>query len=389
MHWLVNSYGYPNPFGSSKAILAWRILLTFAENHSLSQLKIAWQNGTYDKMMSASGIGSWKASFEEFGLLYVETRTDLINITPNGKRFIEAGKANDEQGLFEYGIASLLRYPLKGPPSPPRPSRGVEHKNSDILPYWLLYAMMLELDGRLYRKEIDNIISRIFSLSEVEEAVTLIRKLRAGELDYSITMNERELASHGKFYNTMNQIVVHASMNYLVWNQDVTPYPHTNENTKVYTFVADKKDYIIQQMGGLAGGFECEEKPSFLARVPEAPAISSELDYFAYLGMNQITTGNVVKDPLVKLFNGTNYSLLVSDVNYKYVGPLEISGTISQLCRLSIGQDLVLSHDTEKWLYKVDKKIRKADGTISIILRTGKPILNKNIIKSLFDNDDN
>lgn len=252
MHWEVNSYGYPNPFGGDKAVLAWRILLTFAENDSMTELKTAWESGAYGKKISSSGIGSWKASFEEFGLLFVESRTDLINITPNGAKFIQAGKIDDEQSLFQSGVSSLLRYPLKGPPSPPRPSRGVEHKKSDILPYWLLYAMMLELDGKLYRSEIDNIISRIFLLSEVDEAVRLIKKLRSGELDYSKTMKERELTSQGKFYNTMNQIVVHASMNYLIWNKETTLYPHTDENTIAYTFVSDKKDYIIQQMGGQA-----------------------------------------------------------------------------------------------------------------------------------------
>src|SRR5690242_20226226 len=119
-YWVVNSYGYPNPFGGKLAKDAWTMFLSFFDFTSFADLKNAWGQNEYGKNLSPSAVGSWKPTFEEFGLLYVRSHEDEIIITPGGHDFKSAGEEGNHDELAKIGTSLLLRYPLKGPPSPPR-----------------------------------------------------------------------------------------------------------------------------------------------------------------------------------------------------------------------------------------------------------------------------
>src|SRR5947207_993183 len=96
-YWRVNSYGYPNPFSSSQnARQAWETFLSFFDFSSYRKLKEFWESGDAGRLLDSHAVESWKATFEEFGLLYVLSRTNEIQITPAGIQFREAAEARDQ-----------------------------------------------------------------------------------------------------------------------------------------------------------------------------------------------------------------------------------------------------------------------------------------------------
>src|ERR1044071_3433886 len=130
--WRVNSYGYPNPFSSSqKAVQAWETFLSFFDFASYGKLKEFWESGAAGRLLDSHAVESWKATFEEFGLLYVLSRSDEIQITPAGLQFREAAEARNQDEFGWIGLSLLLRYPLHGPP---RARRG-RQRDANLLLY--------------------------------------------------------------------------------------------------------------------------------------------------------------------------------------------------------------------------------------------------------------
>src|SRR5436305_13370664 len=110
-YWLVNSYSYPSPFGSQHAVTAWRTLRSFTEFRSYDELKRAWSGGLDGRRIDPHTVESWKATFEEFGLLYVLTGSDRIVVTPAGEQIIAAGDAGNKTDFVWVGLNALRRYP--------------------------------------------------------------------------------------------------------------------------------------------------------------------------------------------------------------------------------------------------------------------------------------
>src|SRR5271170_1866447 len=134
--WRVNSYGYPNPFNpETKSQEAWATFRSFCDhdNASYSALKTFWGSGGEHRKLDSHAVESWKATFEEFGLLYVISRSNKVSITPAGKQFYEAAAREHEDDLVWIGLNLLLRYPLRGPPR--ARSKSAAHEESNLLLY--------------------------------------------------------------------------------------------------------------------------------------------------------------------------------------------------------------------------------------------------------------
>src|SRR5260370_8867458 len=120
-YWRVNSYGYPNPFiQESKSQEAWLTFKSFydRDNGAYTALKEFWEFHRPRKLDSHA-VESWKATFEEFGLLYVISRSNKITITPAGKQFYEAAVQEHEDDFVWIGLNLLLRYPFQVTPRGP------------------------------------------------------------------------------------------------------------------------------------------------------------------------------------------------------------------------------------------------------------------------------
>src|SRR5579885_3166965 len=174
-YWRVNSYGYPNPFVQErKAKEAWVTLKSFYERDygAYTSLKEFWESHRPRKLDSHA-VESWKATFEEFGLLYVISRSNKITITPAGKQFYEAAVQEHEEDFVWIGLNLLLRYPLQGPPRGRHKSPA--HGTSDLLPYRFLYSAMRDLGDYFWWTELERVFCRVFATSEAKPAVEAVR----------------------------------------------------------------------------------------------------------------------------------------------------------------------------------------------------------------------
>ncbi|MHC2993874.1 hypothetical protein OB13_20680, partial [Pontibacter sp. HJ8] len=337
-------------------------------------LKEHWTSKEASNIISPHGIESWKATFEEFGLLYVLSRTDEIIITDGGQKLKDAGENGKQLDFAKAGVSLLLRYPLTGPP---RRKRGKAQDESDILPYWFLYASMLELGGYLYRSEIDLILSRVFNIAQIPTTIELIRKLRSGEENLN-SIRETNTISTPAFYNTMNMIVVHASMNYLLWKKEDVIYSGVKDIK--YTFPKDMQALVTDSMGGVIGNPECEEDSSFLERMPSAPAFVDEKEYFKFLAAPLSLEPKFSESSTSTPFKFGEYLILKEGIHYTYIDGLTIKGTINTLCRVAVQQRVILNHNVS-YTYIVLGKRRSSDGQIIVDLRSARPITNKEALK--------
>lgn len=377
-YWRVNSYGYPNRFSSEpRAIQAWQVFESFYRFSSYHSLKAYWASQEAPRILHGHAVESWKATFEEFGLLYVLSGRDTITITPGGIQFINAAEAGRELEFGWIGLNLLLRYPLGG-----FRRRTVQ---SDLLLYWFFYAALRETRNYYWWSELEKVLCKIFLVKEASRAVDLINQLRSGT--NAITdIPSAGPSGRGDFYNVLNQVIVHAGMNYLLLNRSTSDsfYPHVSKEPCIQ-IIPKWVEMIDVALGGATKNDDCENQTTFISRMPSAPKFDkNELDYFAYLGaeVHEIKLPSTNSMPSSHIIDGGNVALLKQGIHYIMPDNLVIEGSIAQLCQLSKGQRLILSHDTQ-FSYIVENKIRIDPYRINIKLRRGRPITNSRLIVDL------
>lgn len=386
-YWRVNGYGYPNPFvGTRRALDAWEMLLSFFDETSYSKLKHYWEHHPTTRR-SAHAVESWKAAFEEFGLLYVLTGDDTIRVTPAGLQLREAGLSGDAEEYAWIGLTCLLRYPFAGP----RKVRGDVFDQSDLLPYWCLFALMRELDDHFWWSELTHVISRVFWVVEASTALNEIRSLRTGGLEMDNVPAPPALDTPA-FYNNLNQVVVHAGLNYQLLGNAKTLSPYGLEERRHW--ILPERTPLIDSGLGASDGPECETSARFIERMPRAPQFDGDEDaYFAYMGarvppVRSRRTPSLLEhaarygwdgdsEPQVPIptaaVDGVPVSILQVGVHYSWERGA-LYGPLSVLCVLSRGQRLILSHNPT-WSYIVTDKNRVDATLIRVDVRPGKPIV--------------
>ncbi len=379
--WRVNSYSYPNPFSSApKALQAWITLASFRQVSSYSELKAYWASGSGGRRLDAHTVESWKATFEEFGLLYVMSRSDNIVITPAGRQFFEAADKGNSDDLVWIGLNLLLRYPLAGPP---RRSRGERYDESDLLLYWFLYGAMRELSNELWWPELERVLCYVFTTAEARTAVQSVAQLRAGARELS-DFPEPPVA-RGAFYNSLNQVIVHAGMHHVLFEGSNSEAFYSTAGGERHHWIAhDRLRLIDLALGGSAQAVDCADSASYVARMPTAPDfIDHEESYFAYVGAAvkplaeaALTTVETVP------FEGGLVPLLRAGIHYQVSSSTTIEGPITALCRLSGGQRLILSHDHAR-SYIIDGKELVPGNKVRISVRRARPIVNAGPILDL------
>jgi len=372
-YWRVNSYGYPNPFsGEQRAKSAWQTLVSFHQFSSYSRLKEYWSSTDAPRTISPHAVESWKAAFEEFGLLYVLTGTDEIRITPAGCQFRDAADANRIREFAWIGLSLLLRYPLSGPRRPRNP----RHAGSDLLLYWFFYAAIRELQNYLWRTELDRVLCKVFQLGEAQDAITQILRLRAGDRAVHTAPLPAD-PSRGAFYNSINQVIVHASMNHLLIakSRDDSLYVDSGREQRMWV----RREWlplIDSAIGSDAVPRNCSDDSRFVARMPQAPDFSGdEQGYFEYLGarVDPIPAATAeTRIPFASLSGGA-VAVLSKGVHYALVEANKITGSIQHLCSLALRQRVIVSHDLD-WSYVVEKKARTGPDEILVTIRRGRPI---------------
>lgn len=379
-YWRVNSYGYPCFFSEGEAASnAWTTLVTFFNFDRYDELKEYWDSTSSPWKLDHAAVESWKAAFEEFGLLYVLSRSNQITITPAGRQLKLAADNDDKNSFAWIGLNLLLRYPLRGP----RRAKSAAHTNSNLLLYRCWYASLLDLDGYIWWSELERILCRVFNTDEAEAAILDIKQLRSDVKlisTVSLPVDNRK----GGFYNSLNQVAVHAGMNHLLLGQDGAECPYGVTEPKRRHFI--KREWlgmIRAALSGDAGIDQCAVGGSAIARLPTAPILTSEQEYFDYLGASvapmvapgttSLSTVQLQGERVFILEEGAHY---VRDMETTIVGP------IIRLCQLAKGQRIILSHD-ERWTFLVELKELVDATKVRIHLRRARPITNINVIRAM------
>lgn len=378
--WRVNSYGYPCFFSESeKSQEAWNTLLSFFDFTDYEELKKYWSSSKAPRQLSSHAVESWKATFEEFGILYVESRSNRITVTQAGIQLREAADREDQKEFAWIGLNLLLRYPLKGPRRP----KSETHRDSDLLLYRFWYSALLDLDGYIWWTELERVLCRVFQTQEALDAVEDIRTLRLnpGLLNQvKLPVAQRQ----GAFYNSLNQVAVHAGMNHLLLGTEDLESPYGVIESKRKQFIrSDWAGMIRSAMSNNGISDQCATGGNAIARLPTSPKFSDEIEYFTYLGASVPAQLTQTGSPLASvLLQGEKVFFLSERLTYQVVDASHITGPVASLCQLARGQRIVLSHD-ERWTYLVENKELIDAHNVKISIRRARPISNIETIKTL------
>ena len=392
--WRVNSYGYPNPFGANaKALEAWATFDSFFQRDqgSYSSLKSYWRSREAPRILDNHAVESWKATFEEFGLLYVISRSDTITVTPAGKQFHDAAEEENEHDFAWIGLNLLFRYPVQGPPRGRQ--RSAAHRDADILPYRFLYSAMRDLGNYFWWTEMERILCRVFSTSAARPAIDAIRHLRANPSEiekYRLPADRRR----GAFYNSLNQVANHAGMNHLVLARDNDGEHYgPNENRRRHFIKHDYLSLVSLALGDSTDPNNCDASAMFVDRLPSAPTFTDEDAYFDYLGAEvpSLAAAQDMAAPKAIAFHGDTVFVLKSGKHFDSVAEAErertIQGDTLTLCKIARNHLVILSTDVN-WTYRVVGKAQASSTTVRLILRRARPITNIEPIEPLFGDND-
>ena len=392
--WRVSSYGYPNPFNPDpKPQEAWTTFKSFCDRDqdSYNSLKAYWGSHKAPRKLNSHAVESWKAAFEEFGLLYVISNSNKITITPAGEQFHDAAEQKNEQEFVWIGINLLFRYPMQGPPRGQK--KGTARADSDILPYRFLYSALRDLGDYFWWTELERILCQVFSTSAGRPAIDAVRQLRENPSkleDYPLPVDEKQ----GVFYNSLNQVANHAGMNHLVLGKDNESEHYGPHESRRKHFI--KRDYlslVSVALGDPTSLTNCGISEKYVDRLPNAPALTDEQSYFDYLGAavpslkavgatatpKSVTLG---RDIVFILKSGEHFESVSQDHQNRVV-----QGKTLTLCRLARNHRVILSTDVN-WTYLVVGKELAGPNTVRLILRRARPITNIDPIATLFGGND-
>jgi hypothetical protein len=394
--WRVASYRYPNPFRpEEKPQKAWAALRSFFDydGQSYKALKDYWESDEAPRGLDAHATESWKQAFEEFGLLYVITRSDTITITPGGRQFFEAAEQKNERDFIWIGLNLILRYPLQGPPSPRR-AKSPAHRNSDLLLYRFLYSAMRDLGDYFWWTELQRIFCRVFSTAEAKPAVEIVRQLRASphrHTEYDLPTDKIE----GAYYNSLNQVPLHAGLNHTVIVQDNdSEHYGANESRRRHSIHRPYLSLVSAALGDFSGVTGCGGGGSaqYVDRLPTAPSFDDEQEYFDYLGAEVPTLAATTAQaaPQSITIAGDQVFILKADEHFTQVSAtaLErvVQGAASVLCRVARSHRVIISTDMN-WTYLVVEKNLTGSNTVRVSLRRAVPITNPDPIRQLLEGD--
>lgn len=388
--WRVNSYGYPNRFNrDSKAQEAWATLLSFYDfdGRSYSDLKEFWSSPHAPRKLDSHAVESWKATFEEFGLLYVISRSDRITITPAGQQFRNAADHDDNNEFVWIGLNLLLRYPLHGPPR--GRAKSPAHAQSDLLVYRFVFSSLRDLADYFWWTELERILCRVFFTWEAPHAVDAVREIRSNPTrheSFALPIDRRR----GAFYNSLNQVANHAGMNHLILVQDDgSEHYGPNESRRRHFIDRRYLSIIGAALGDRSSPDGCAGTALYIERLPTAPALPSEVDYFDYLGAKvpNFSTATTAATPHTITFAGDTVFLLKITEHYNPLPTsspeILISGSPFVLCHIARNHRIILSEDMA-WTYLVVDKAITGPDRVTLSIRRARPITNPQPLHEIF-----
>ena len=178
--WATSYLGYPDFFATSgKGRHVADNFLTFASAARSGTPYSAAKRAGF-RGVTSHQVETKKSAFQEYGLLYVEPRSDTISLTPVGN-FIYDTVAGPNRGvtsrwMVHYALArALSRYQFRNPMGTAGTTRRASVRSSDVRPYLALYFLLDTLDGFLTQSEL---FGAIFGLSRMSDLRALAQDIR-------------------------------------------------------------------------------------------------------------------------------------------------------------------------------------------------------------------
>lgn len=371
MTWRFNSYGYPTPFSAqANHRKAWDTLQVFFRDLTYGGVKqvLAEQRG-----LDHAAAESWKAHFEGLGLLWVPRGTDEVIRTVGGNQFVEAAVAGEMERWAWVALNLLLRYPLRGP----RGNRRGAIADSDILPFWFLYAALLDLDDTLWFAEVERVIPSAVLRTQAQSTVEKIAQLRLKPSLIEEVLLPYDRSSKSAHYNSLNQLTNNGSLGKLTISHERSEPIYSVENgERLHRLVPTWKSLVEDALGGASEGSDhCDFADTWISRMPAAPPRpTNEEDYFSYLGAQVPGRSEVAAAKLPSHGEASDRVLVLSKgTHYKLQSVERIVGPASFLCQVAIDQRVVLSHNLE-YTYLVREKARQTAGEVVCMVQRARPI---------------
>lgn len=131
-------------------------------------------------------LRTYRKMYEQLGLIHQSD--DKIRLTSLGLKIksLENELTHKKQELLESAakdaIDILSRYQFKNPID----DRGnALPSDFDVFPYWTIWKIMSELDGKLHHEELNRVVLRIDRMDKINDAIEKIRSARKSGIEYS------------------------------------------------------------------------------------------------------------------------------------------------------------------------------------------------------------
>jgi hypothetical protein len=180
--WFTSFIGYPGFFKKQgNAFELGKTFITLAnaalEGKSYSESKALFPN------LDHAQVETKKAAFQEFGLLYVKPRSNVLSLTPAGRQVYDLlhdrnARERNRRLLLLILCQALANYQFNNP-LPVGGSKGKGRAEStDILPYLASYYLLLKLDGVLTVNELRGAVFGLQAMADLRELEATIRNHR-------------------------------------------------------------------------------------------------------------------------------------------------------------------------------------------------------------------
>jgi hypothetical protein len=180
--WFTSFIGYPNFLKKQgRSYELGQAFITFVEaakgGKTYSESKDLFPD------LDHAQVETKKAAFQEFGLLYVVPRSNIITPTPLGNQVYDLVK--DKQAREKNRRTLLLalshglsRYQFNNPLPVGGPPRIGRAQSSDVLPYLACYYLLLRLNGVLTVSELNGAVFGLQNMSDLRKLEAEIREHR-------------------------------------------------------------------------------------------------------------------------------------------------------------------------------------------------------------------
>ncbi|MFA5073810.1 MAG: HNH endonuclease [Nitrospirota bacterium] len=292
--WFTSYIGYPNFF--KKSGHPYELAQSFLKLAKAAQAEKSYAEAKdLFPDLDHAQVETKKAAFQEFGLLYVVPRSNIITLSPVGKQIYEACISSDlkekNRRFILFALSRALAHYQFNNPLPVGGNRGIERAQStDVLPYLACYYLLLNLNGLITVSEIRGAIFGLQQMSDIPKLLSSIVAKRKSKTEF------KDLPGLPAVKGTADNLKIYF-MSHLSLDGEIL------KNTTANYYGSEEQAFELTELGHeIIGSILDELWPRWRSRsasIPRAKKYSDIHDYFSN-GVGQLCTKDVIKADLQK-----------------------------------------------------------------------------------------